>query len=53
VKHRGILDRLARTLLDKETIERHEFLEMMGDLPPESRSAETVGMVRALEREVL
>ena len=51
-KHRVTLDRLANALLDRETLERDEFLEMMGDLPRESRSAETVGMVRALEREL-
>ena len=52
-KHRVTLDRLANALLERETLERDEFLEMMGDLPRESRSAETVGMVRALERELL
>ena len=52
-KHRVTLDRLANALLDQETLERDEFLEMMGDLPRESRSAETVGTVRALERELV
>ena len=47
-KHRVSLDRLATALLEKETIDRDEFLAMMGDLPRESRSAETVGTVRAL-----
>src|SRR6188472_3672878 len=47
-KHRVTLDRLANGLLEKETIDREEFLEMMGDLPRESRSAETVGTVRML-----
>ena len=47
-KHRGSLDRLAGALLEKETIDREEFLAMMGDLPRESRSAETVGTVRVL-----
>jgi len=51
-KHRFTLDKLANALLERETLERDEFLEMMGDLPRESRSAETVGMVRALEREL-
>jgi ATP-dependent Zn protease len=49
-KHRVSLDRLASGLLERETIDREEFLEMMGDLPRESRSAETVGTVRALEQ---
>ena len=47
-KHRVTLDRLANGLLEKETIDRDEFLAMMGDLPRESRSAETVGTVRML-----
>ena len=47
-KHRVSLDRLAAALLERETIDRDEFLAMMGDLPRESRSAETVGTVRAL-----
>jgi cell division protease FtsH len=51
-KHRVTLDRLSAALLEKETIEREEFLEMMGGLPQESRSAETVGMVRALDLDV-
>jgi len=52
-KHRVSLDRLAGALLEKETIDRDEFLAMMGDLPRESRSAETVGTVRALDSEAL
>ncbi len=32
-KHRASLDRLAGALLEKETIDRDEFLAMMGDLP--------------------
>jgi ATP-dependent Zn protease len=52
-KHRGSLDRLAAALLERETIDRDEFLAMMGNLPRESRSAETVGTVRALDRELL
>ena len=47
-KHRVTLDRVANGLLEKETIDRDEFLAMMGDLPRESRSAETVGTVRML-----
>jgi cell division protease FtsH len=52
-KHRSALDRLAAALLEKETIDRDEFLAMMGDLPRESRSAETVGTVRVLGSEAL
>ena len=50
-KHRSSLDRLAGALLEKETIDRDEFLAMMGDLPRDPGSAETVGTVRALDRE--
>ncbi len=49
-KHRPALDRLAEALLDRETIEREEFLAMLADVPRESSSAETVGTVRVLER---
>ena len=33
-KHRAPLDRLADALLEKETIDRDEFLAMMGDVRP-------------------
>jgi cell division protease FtsH len=49
-KHRPTLDRLAEALLEKETIDREEFVAMMVNVGQESRSAETVGVVRALER---
>ena len=49
-KHRAPLDRLAATLLEKETIDRAEYLALLADLPTESSSAETVGTVRVLER---
>jgi cell division protease FtsH len=49
-KHRATLDRLAEALLEKETIDREEFVGMMANVGQESRSAETVGVVRALER---
>ena len=51
-KHRAPLDRLAETLLEKETIDRHEFVAMMVGIGQESSSAETVGTIRALERAV-
>lgn len=51
-KHRVALDRLAEALLEKETIDRDEFVAMMANVGQESRSAETVGVVRALERAV-
>jgi len=49
-KHRVTLDKLAAALLDKETIDRDEFVAMLSDIAVESRSAETVGTVRVLDR---
>ena len=51
-KHRASLDRLANALLEKETIDRVEYLALLGDVPRESASSETVGTIRALERAV-
>jgi cell division protease FtsH len=45
-KHRAHLDRLAAALLEKETLDRDELDTLLSDLPPESRSSETVGTVR-------
>ena len=42
------LDRIAAALLDKETLDKEELRELTGDVEPESRAAETVGIVRAL-----
>jgi hypothetical protein len=47
-KHRPLLDRVAQALLEKETLSREELLELFGDVEPESRASETVGVVRAL-----
>jgi cell division protease FtsH len=47
-KHRAALDRVASALLDKETLAREELLGLFADLEPESRSSDTVGVVRAL-----
>jgi cell division protease FtsH len=47
-KHRSHLDRLAGTLLEKETLNKDELDTLLADIPPESRSAETVGTVRAV-----
>jgi cell division protease FtsH len=49
-KHRVTLDHLAEALLEKETLDREEFVAMMANVAQESRSAETVGTVRVLER---
>jgi cell division protease FtsH len=50
-KHRPLLDRVANALLDKETLAREELLDLFGDVEPESRASETVGVVRALSVE--
>jgi cell division protease FtsH len=47
-KHRALLDRGAQGLLEKETLSRDELLAIFGDVEPESRASETVGVVRAL-----
>jgi cell division protease FtsH len=47
-KHRATLDRVAGALLERETLTRDDLLELFGDIEPESRAAETVGVVRAL-----
>jgi ATP-dependent metalloprotease len=47
-KHRPVLDRIARALLDKETLDRDELNELLDGVEVESRSSETVGTVRAI-----
>ena len=47
-KHRAPLDRLASALLEKETLVREELMELFGDVEPESRASETVGMPRVV-----
>src|SRR5690242_17882828 len=47
-KHRPVLDRIARALLEKETLDKEELRELIGDVEPESRSSETMGTVRAV-----
>ena len=42
-KHRRSLDRLAVALLEKETLVRDEVMQLLAEVEPESRSAETVG----------
>lgn len=48
-KHRAPLGRLAQALLDRETIDRAEVLALLADVPVESLSSESVGVVRVLE----
>jgi cell division protease FtsH len=43
-KHRALLDRIAAALLEKETLGREELLALFGDVEPESRAAEAVGV---------
>ncbi len=43
-KHRGLLDRVATALLEKETLNREELLAIFGDVVPESFAAEAVGV---------
>jgi cell division protease FtsH len=43
-KHRVLLDRVAAELLEKETLVRAELLEIFGDVTPESRASEAVGV---------
>jgi len=50
-KHRAALDRVAHALLERETLTREELLLLFGDVEPESRASETVGVVRALNFE--
>jgi cell division protease FtsH len=47
-KHRGLLDRIAKALLEKETLQKDELDELLADVEPELRSAETVGTVRVV-----
>jgi len=51
IKHRPALDRIAHALLEKETLTREDLLLLFGDIEPESRASETVGVVRALNAE--
>jgi cell division protease FtsH len=47
-KHRAMLDRVANALLERETLSRKELLELFGDVEPESRASDAVGVIRAL-----
>ena len=44
-KHRAALDRLAKALLEKETLVRDEMQELLTDVEPESQASEMVGQV--------
>jgi cell division protease FtsH len=47
-KHRATLDRIAKALLEKETLQKDELGELLLGVEPELRSAETVGTVRVV-----
>jgi cell division protease FtsH len=46
--HRAALDRVASALLERETLSREELVELFMGVEPASRSADSVGVVRAL-----
>jgi ATP-dependent Zn protease len=48
-KHRASLDRLAAALLEKETLNREEVLEILHGIEAESRASESVGVPRVVE----
>jgi cell division protease FtsH len=47
-KHRVPLDRIAKELLDKETLDKDELAALLADVEAESRASETVGTVRVV-----
>jgi cell division protease FtsH len=51
-KHRVFLDRVAAALLQKETLNRDEVLELLDGVQFESRASETVGTPRVVSAEV-
>src|SRR2546423_14997801 len=47
-KHRGLLDRIAAALLERETLPRDELVKLFAGLEPESRSSDSVGVIKVL-----
>jgi cell division protease FtsH len=47
-RHRAALDRVAKALLDKETLLRNELAELLADVAPESNASARVGTPQAL-----
>jgi cell division protease FtsH len=45
-EHRPALDRVAGALLDQETLVREELIGIFADVRPDSRSSESVGVIR-------
>src|SRR5581483_5959621 len=50
-KHRVLLDRVAAALLEHETLGRDELAKIFGEVEPESRLSDSVGVVRAVNAE--
>ncbi len=46
--HRAALDRIAAALLERETLSRDELVAVFKGVEPDSRSADSVGVVRVL-----
>jgi cell division protease FtsH len=44
-KHRGLLDAVAEALLEKETLNREELLELFGSVASESSASDDVGVL--------
>jgi cell division protease FtsH len=47
-RHRAALDRVAKALLDKETLLRNELAELLAEVAPESNESARVGTPQAL-----
>ena len=50
-KHRLLLDRVAASLLEKETLNRDELLALFGDVQRESSASDSVGVPQAVAAE--
>jgi cell division protease FtsH len=50
-KHRGVLDRIAQALLEKETLDKDELGTLLDGVEQESHASETVGTVRVVAAE--
>jgi cell division protease FtsH len=47
-KHRAPLDRIAKELLEKETLDKDELAALLAGVEAESQNSETVGTVRVV-----
>jgi cell division protease FtsH len=48
-KHRATLDRIAMALLEKETLDRAQLVELLQGVESESRASDAVGAVRVVQ----